>query len=419
VDFDGLPRQGMLGILLDPKLDEATVAAVLPDSAAARAGVALNDRVVAVGEARIHQLAAVRAALSTLRAGDTVALTVLRMGKRRRLTVLADPRAPESEVAHAVSYRAIDAGGFRLRAIVHRPQGEGPWPAVLFLAGCDLGSVERPRANDPLRCVVRDLVDAGYAVVRMERRGVGDSEGPPLADATLSDERDDYRAALRWLAAEPWCAPGRVVLLGHSLGGLLAPQLCATPEGAAVRAMMLYGVGSLPWTEYLARHLRALGELQELDDADIESRLARHQQMHAHLLVAGQSVAAFFDAVPEARAHPERYGLDPAGRIEGRCVAYWQEVAASPTIEPLCAAARPTLIAWGAYDWQSYRDEHVALAESLHVAHPGLATFVEVPEADHNFSYWQSRDSAFVRRGGAVYEPAVGEALTAWLHTLG
>ena len=417
--LDNLPRRGRVGLAFDPAASECRIDRVQPSGPAARAGVAPGDILLAVGDTPVADATAARAALVRCRAGVALSLTFARPHEALTVSLVPDPMPLEAEARHAVSYRAVDAGGFRLRVLVHYPQGDGPWPAVLFLAGSDLGSVERPDARDPLRCLVHDLVDAGYAVVRMERRGVGDSEGPPLADATLADERDDYRAALRWLAAEPWCAPGRVVLLGHSLGGLLAPQLCATPEGAAVRAMMLYGVGSLPWTEYLARHLRAVGALQGLDADAIDALYARHRQMHTRLLEARQSLGEFFDAVPEARAHPARYGLDHAGRIEGRCVAYWQEVPASPTIEPLCTAARPTRIAWGACDWQSYRDEHVALAEALNAVHAGLATFVEVPEADHNFALRAGRDDAFVRWGGGPYAPAVGEAFTAWLRTLG
>lgn len=417
--FDGLARRGMLGLAFDPAAPACRIARIKPDGPAARAGLAPGDRLLAIDGTPVADATTARAALARTRAGANVTLTVARPDGAFTALLVPAPLPLEAEADYAVSYRSLDAGSFRLRAIVHHPAGDGPWPVVLFLAGSDTGSVERAAPDDPLRCLARDLVGAGYAVVRLERRGVGDSEGPPLADATLTDERDDYRAALRWLAAEAWCARGRVVLLGHSLGGLLAPQLCAAPEGDAVCAMMLYGVGSLPWVAYLARHLRAVGALQGLDATAIEARVARHQAMHARVLVEGRSVAEFLAAVPDARTHPGRYGLDDAGRIEGRAAAYWQEVAASPTVGPLCEAARPTLLAWGQCDWQSYRDEHEALAHTLDAARPGLAAFVEVPGADHNFALRTSREDAFARWGGGPYAPAVGEALTAWLRTLG
>jgi len=74
----------------------------------------------------------------------------------------------------------------------------------------------------------------GYAAVRVDMRGSGDSEGV-LADEYLPREMEDGLAILKWIAAQPWC-DGRVGLFGLSWGGFNGLQLAALdpPEVGAV-----------------------------------------------------------------------------------------------------------------------------------------------------------------------------------------
>ncbi len=74
----------------------------------------------------------------------------------------------------------------------------------------------------------------GYAAVRVDLRGSGDSEGV-LQDEYLPQEQQDGIAVLRWLAAQPWC-DGRVGMIGISWGGFNGLQIAALnpPELKAV-----------------------------------------------------------------------------------------------------------------------------------------------------------------------------------------
>ena len=74
----------------------------------------------------------------------------------------------------------------------------------------------------------------GYAGVRVDLRGSGDSEGI-LRDEYLEQELSDGLEVLRWIAAQPWCS-GKVGLFGLSWGGFNGLQLAALrpPELGAV-----------------------------------------------------------------------------------------------------------------------------------------------------------------------------------------
>ncbi len=74
----------------------------------------------------------------------------------------------------------------------------------------------------------------GYAGVRLDIRGSGDSEGL-LLDEYLEQEQDDAIAAIAWLARQPWCS-GKVGMIGYSWGGFAALQVAARrpPELGAI-----------------------------------------------------------------------------------------------------------------------------------------------------------------------------------------
>lgn len=65
----------------------------------------------------------------------------------------------------------------------------------------------------------------GYAAVRVDMRGSGDSDGIML-DEYLLQEQDDGLAVLAWLAAQSWCT-GAVGIIGKSWGGFNGLQIAA------------------------------------------------------------------------------------------------------------------------------------------------------------------------------------------------
>lgn len=65
----------------------------------------------------------------------------------------------------------------------------------------------------------------GYAAVRVDMRGNGDSEGV-MRDEYTREEQDDAVAVIAWLIAQPWCS-GRLGMMGISWGGFNGLQVAA------------------------------------------------------------------------------------------------------------------------------------------------------------------------------------------------
>ncbi|MCX3288296.1 CocE/NonD family hydrolase [Streptomyces sp. NEAU-H22] len=113
--------------------------------------------------------------------------------------------------------------GVRLSAHIWRPTSsdQEPVPAVLEYIPYrkrDLTAV-RDSIHHPY------LAGHGYACVRVDLRGTGDSEGV-LRDEYLEREQADAEEVLAWLAEQPWC-DGGTGMMGISWGAFAALQVAA------------------------------------------------------------------------------------------------------------------------------------------------------------------------------------------------
>ncbi len=124
------------------------------------------------------------------------------------------------------------ADGTRLAARIWLPRGaeNEPVPGILEYIPYrkrDFTAV-RDAMNHPY------MAARGYACVRVDLRGSGDSEGL-LTDEYLQVELEDGCEVLRWIAAQPWC-DGRVGMIGIAWGGFNGLGIAALrpPELKAV-----------------------------------------------------------------------------------------------------------------------------------------------------------------------------------------
>jgi dienelactone hydrolase len=136
-----------------------------------------------------------------------------------------------SQISVDAAYTEIfyPSGSLRIHAFLYKPEGDGPFPVVIYNHGARTG---RPRRAEPNEYIGRLLTRAGYAVLIPDRRGYGDSEGPTLAGAIRNDmgqrfvarvaaETDDVFAAVDYLRTLPFADTKRIGIMGYSLGGIV------------------------------------------------------------------------------------------------------------------------------------------------------------------------------------------------------
>ncbi|NKQ53032.1 CocE/NonD family hydrolase [Amycolatopsis sp. K13G38] len=124
--------------------------------------------------------------------------------------------------------------GTRLAARIWRPvsSDDTPVPAIceyIPYRKRDL-TAERDSIHHPY------LAGHGYACVRVDLRGTGESEGV-LVDEYTEQEQLDGEDVLEWIAAQPWC-DGKTGMMGISWGGFNALQIAAR-KPASLRAIVI------------------------------------------------------------------------------------------------------------------------------------------------------------------------------------
>ncbi len=113
--------------------------------------------------------------------------------------------------------------GCRLAARIWMPEDAArtPVPAILEYIPYRKRDFTRGR-DEPMH---RYFAGHGYAVLRVDVRGSGDSDGI-LVDEYVQQEQDDAVEVIRWIAAQPWCN-GAVGMMGKSWGGFNSLQVAA------------------------------------------------------------------------------------------------------------------------------------------------------------------------------------------------
>ena len=104
--------------------------------------------------------------------------------------------------------------GVRLAARLWLPRAEAdPVPALLEYIPYRKSDMVRARDERNHPYFARN----GYACLRIDMRGSGDSEGV-MEDMYADHELADARHVIDWIARQPWCS-GRVGMFGTSWGG--------------------------------------------------------------------------------------------------------------------------------------------------------------------------------------------------------
>lgn len=225
----------------------------------------------------------------------------------------------------------IPAGEHKLKAVLYRPEGTGPFPAVVALHGC--GGLYN--SGGSIRSVYRDwgqrLAAQGFAVVYPDShgaRGLGNQCGARGRAARLARERvADANAARVWFAEQSWTVRERISLLGWSSGGISALWTVRPKTGAAEpndfrSAVAIYpGCGRLNATAWSARvpTLLLIGGVDEVASAAVCQQMVNDAR--------GRSARAVVHVYPGAHHdfdHPNRplqvrngyaFSVDGSGRI--------------------------------------------------------------------------------------------------------
>jgi pimeloyl-ACP methyl ester carboxylesterase len=219
------------------------------------------------------------------------------------------------------------------------------------------------------------IENSGYATVRMDKPGVGESGGD-CAHTDFQVELSGYQAAFDEMLKADFIDPDRVFVVGLSNGGGTSSLI---PRQHPVRGYIAASSWGRTWYEHML-------ELER-------GRLTRDHKTPAEINTSVKAFTSFYqlylsDGLTPGEAlakHPEWKALwydEPDGQY-GRPAAFYQQLQSLNLGEAWQAVTAPVLVIHGTADTIMSDADAGAIVDNVNAAHPGKARFVEIPGADH------------------------------------
>ena len=164
--------------------------------------------------------------------------------------------APGISVAQTKPEEVVfSSGGRELHGFLWKPEGAGPFPAIVW----NHGSEKLPGSQPTLG---KFYTEHSYVFFVPHRRGQGRSQGEYIQDLVAQAppserarrmvelqqaEVDDVIAALNYLKSQPSVDPGRIVISGCSYGGI--QTLLTGERDLGVKALVPFAPGAMSWEQ--------------------------------------------------------------------------------------------------------------------------------------------------------------------------
>jgi len=194
----------------------------------------------------------------------------------------------------------VPANGFNLAATLTRPlDAPRRVPAVVLVgSSASQGRDEVVDGVPVFGQLAGDLAAAGFAVVRYDRRGAGQSGGRPES-STITDFAEDARAVVRYLRGRRDIDKDRVSVVGYGDGGPVA-LVTASREKRVAALVLVAAMGTTGAEFVLEQQQRALEGLN-LSDGERQERI----DLQKRILAAATSGSGWEDLPPTVRVQAD------------------------------------------------------------------------------------------------------------------
>jgi carboxymethylenebutenolidase len=143
---------------------------------------------------------------------------------------------------------------FVLKGFIHRPEGDGPFPAIVYNHGSEPKPGPKPR-------IASFFTSKGFVFFVPHRRGQGQSSGPNITGlissaggagekaemqvSQLDAQAADVEAAVSYLASLPFVDKGRMAVMGCSYGGIMT--VLTAERGLGLKCAVDFAGASMSW----------------------------------------------------------------------------------------------------------------------------------------------------------------------------
>jgi pimeloyl-ACP methyl ester carboxylesterase len=349
--------------------------------------------------------------------GQELPLELERVDKVDEVNRPQTPQEPFPYREEEVSYENT-GGGVTLAGTLTIPQGEGPFPAALLITGSGAQDRDETIYNHKPFLVIADfLTRRGIAVLRVDDRGMGGTTGN-LGESTTDDLAGDVLTGVAFLKGHKEIDPGRIGLIGHSEGGIIAPIAAARSEDVAF-IVLLAGTG-LTGEDILYMQSELIMRANGTSEEEIRKNLDDSRRIYGVLKTGKEKEALEADLrrmyeedmaklSEEERKKEEVSDAAFEGQIK-QVLSDWFLYFLTYDPRPVLREVRcPVLALNGEKDLQVPPTENLAeIGKALKAGGNGDVTLKEMPGLNHLF---QTAETGAVSEYGKIEETIAPEVL--------
>jgi len=351
---------------------------------------------------------------------ERIELTAIREKEQVILSAKVVGRPKETDDNAEVIYDQADYKGGQLRVIINKPFKENKLPAMLFVPGYTCSSIDDLPSSHPYKRIIDAYVDAGYVTLRIEKSGLGDSKNtPPCESCDLLDEIENFEVGLRKLKSLPYVDTNQIILVGHSMGGIIVPAISAKNQVAGV---VVYGTTAKSWFEYQLEMYRVQNALAGMNPLEVEASVIEQYDLNYRYFVKKEKLE---DLAKDPKADSvlrNSWAYDGNGKIYSRNAEYWRQIQDYPHLENWKNTTAKVLVQFGESDFQAFsKADHLQIVQTVNYFHPGNATLKTFPLTDHYFAKSGSMQEAYDKFSTGKYQqlfdeynPEVGRSALEW-----
>lgn len=435
-----LKRRAFLGIRMQNMNDSlqkvsgydqnkgAFIDLVVPNSTVAQAGMEPGAVLLKINATEIHTIRDIGQGAGNLREEDPVELTFFQNGKQIRKKVKAIGRPPETFENGQVKYDAMQIGEARIRTILVTPNDVENPPVIYFIQGYTCASTEFSMLPEmTVMKLFQDWVNAGYAVFRVEKAGVGDSEGGKhCMEMNFTEELALFQKGYEQLKTYSTINSEKIFLFGHSMGGVVAPILAKEFKPFGV---MTYGTLIHTWFEYMQELTRVQGEMFHTPYAEVEADIRRVTPFWYEYYILQKSNE-------ELLANEKHYKmLEAEGTLEefkngvfmNRHYTFWQDLQQVSLVNTWLEVESNVLALYGEFDIQALNANHIkSIAAIVNSKHPGKGNWKLIDNADHVFVEFESMEEnvqtlnsgSYFQAMQSKYNANIAKETISWMNAL-
>jgi len=300
-----------------------------------------------------------------------------------------------------------NVAGIHLGGTLTLPENGSDFPALVLIAGT--GRNDRDETEMGHFLLLSDfLTRYGYAVLRYDKRGVGESEGD-YGTATTFDFADDARSAIRFLKNRPEINHKMIGILGHSEGALIAPIIAADSDEGIAFIIMMGGIG-VSGAELLLKQAEIISRINGIPEDQIFFATETNRALYEVAVSEGNET----DLINEMKEIQPELNDNMAGLLMS---PWFRTFLAIDPDEYISKVSCPVLAMNGEKDVQCPPEQNLtAIEQSLNKAGNSNYKVETLPGLNHLFQTSETGSPYEYNQLEEIMAPAALELILSWLN---